>query len=31
MNKLLNNKKQWGDYEEYEDLNNEQNIIVIQI
>ena len=27
MNKLLNNKKQWGDYEEYEDLNNEQNVI----
>ena len=27
MNKLLNNKKQWGDYEEYEDLNNEQNVM----
>jgi hypothetical protein len=26
MNKLLNNKKQWGDYDEYEDLNNEQNV-----
>ena len=27
MNKLLNNKKQWGDYDEYEDLNNEQNVM----
>ena len=31
MNQLLNNKKQWGDYEEYDDYNsnlNEPNIHV---
>ena len=25
MNNLLNNKKQWGDYDEYEELNIIQN------
>ena len=31
MNQLLNNKKQWGDYEEYDDYNSNLTVPNIQV